>query len=46
MGLIFHSRFIYIIGVIIFLSISCNDASYDLDNEFDPENLGLEVRVR
>ena len=42
MGLIFHSRFIYIIGFIIFLSISCNDASYNLDNEFDPENLGLD----
>ena len=42
MGLIFHSRLTYITGVIIFFSISCNDASYNLDNEFDPENLGLE----
>ena len=42
MGLIFHSRFIYITVFIIFFSISCNDASYNLDNEFDPENLGLE----
>ena len=42
MGLIFHKRFIYITGFIILLFISCNDASYNLDNEFDPENLGLE----
>ena len=42
MGLIFHSRFIYITGFIILLFISCNDASYNLDNEFDPENLELD----
>ena len=42
MGLIFHNLFIYITVFIIFLSISCNDASYNLDNKFDPENLGLE----
>ena len=42
MGLIFHKRFIYITGFIILLFISCNDASYNLDNEFDPENLGLD----
>ena len=42
MDLIFHNRFIYITGFIILLSISCNDASYSLDNEFDPENLELD----
>ena len=42
MDLIFHKRFIYIIGFIILFSISCNDASYNLDNEFDPENLELD----
>ena len=42
MDLIFHRRFIYITGFIILLFISCNDASYNLDNEFDPENLGLD----
>ena len=42
MDLIFHKRFIYITGFIILLSISCNDASYNLDNEFDPENLELD----
>ncbi len=42
MGLIFHKRLIYITGFIILLFISCNDASYNLDNEFDPENLGLD----
>ena len=42
MGLIFHKRLIYITGFIILLSISCNDASYNLDNEFDPENLELD----
>ena len=42
MDLIFHRRFIYITGFIILLSISCNDASYNLDNEFDPENLELD----
>ena len=42
MGLIFHSRLNYITSFIIFFSISCNDASYNLDNEFDPENLGLD----
>ena len=42
MDLIFHNRFIYITGFIILLSISCNDASYNLDNEFDPENLELD----
>ena len=42
MGLIFHKRFIYITGFIILLFISCNDASYNLDNEFDPENLELD----
>ena len=42
MGLIFHKRLIYITGFIFLLFISCNDASYNLDNEFDPENLGLD----
>ena len=42
MGLIFHKRLFYITGFIILLFISCNDASYNLDNEFDPENLGLD----
>jgi len=42
LGLIFHKRFIYITGFIILLFISCNDASYNLDNEFDPENLELD----
>ena len=42
MGLIFHKRLIYITGFIILLFISCNDASYNLDNEFDPENLELD----
>mgnify|MGYP001322113624 FL=1 len=42
MGLIFHNRLVYLIGFIFSLFVSCNDASYELDNEFDPENLGLE----
>ncbi len=29
-------------GFVFALFVSCNDASYELDNEFDPENLGLE----
>ncbi len=42
MGLIFHNRLVYLIGFVFALFVSCNDASYELDNEFDPENLGLE----
>ena len=42
MGLIFHKRLFYIFGLVVVLVISCNDASYELDNEFDPENLGLD----
>ena len=42
MGLIFHKRLFHIFGLVVVLVISCNDASYELDNEFDPENLGLD----
>ena len=42
MGLIFHKRFFHTLGLVVALFISCDDASYELDNEFDPENLGLE----
>ena len=42
MGLIFHKRLFHIFGFVVVLVISCNDASYELDNEFDPENLGLD----
>ena len=42
MGLIFHKRLFHILGIVVVLIVSCNDASYELDNEFDPENLGLE----
>ena len=42
MGLIFHKRLFHILGLVVVLVISCNDASYELDNEFDPENLGLD----
>ena len=42
MGLIFRKRFFHILGIAVVLIVSCNDASYELDNEFDPENLGLE----
>ena len=42
MGLIFRKRLIHILGIAVVLIVSCNDASYELDNEFDPENLGLE----
>ena len=38
----FHNRIVYLAGFIVALFVSCNDASYELDNEFDPENLGLE----
>jgi len=42
LGLIFHKRLFHILGLVVVLVISCNDASYELDNEFDPENLGLD----
>ena len=42
MGLIFHKRLFHIFGLVVVLVISCNDARYELDNEFDPENLGLD----
>jgi len=42
LGLIFHKRLFHILGIVVVLIVSCNDASYELDNEFDPENLGLE----
>ena len=42
MGLIFHKRLFHILGLVVVLVISCNDARYELDNEFDPENLGLD----
>ena len=42
MGLIFHKRLFHILGIVVVLIVSCNDASYELDNPFDPENLGLE----
>ena len=42
MGLIFRKRLFHILGFVVVLVISCNDASYELDNEFDPENLGLD----
>ena len=42
MGLIFHKRFFHTFGLVVALFVSCDDASYELDNEFDPENLGLE----
>lgn len=42
MGLIFHNRLVYLIGFIVALFVSCNDASYELDNPDDPENLGLD----
>jgi len=42
LGLIFHKRLFHIFGFVVVLVISCNDASYELDNEFDPENLGLD----
>ena len=42
MGLIFRKRLFHILGIAVVLIVSCNDASYELDNEFDPENLGLE----
>ena len=35
-----HKNLLYFIFVLIFL-LSCDDAKYELDNEFDPENLGL-----
>ena len=42
LGLIFHKRLFHIIGLVVVLIVSCNDARYELDNEFDPENLGLD----
>ena len=42
MGLIFRKRLFHILGIAVVLIVSCNDASYELDNPFDPENLGLE----
>ena len=42
LGLIFHKRLFHILGLVVVLVISCNDASYELDNQFDPENLGLD----
>ena len=42
LGLIFHKRLFHILGIVVVLIVSCNDASYELDNPFDPENLGLE----
>ena len=42
LGLIFRKRLFHILGIAVVLIVSCNDASYELDNEFDPENLGLE----
>ena len=42
LGLIFHKRLFHILGLVVVLVISCNDARYELDNEFDPENLGLD----
>ena len=42
MGLIFRKRLFHILGLVVVLIVSCNDASYELDNEFDPENLGLD----
>ena len=35
-----HKNLLYFIFVLIFL-YSCDDAKYELDNEFDPENLDL-----
>jgi len=40
--LISHNRFAQILWFIIIIFFSCNDANYELDNEFDPENLDLE----
>ena len=42
LGLIFRKRLFHILGLVVVLIVSCNDASYELDNEFDPENLGLD----
>ena len=42
MGLIFRKRLFHILGLVVVLIVSCNDARYELDNEFDPENLGLD----
>jgi len=42
LGLIFHKRLFHILGLVLLIIVSCNDASYELDNPFDPENLGLE----
>ena len=40
--LIYHRYLQYFIWFFIIILFSCNDAEYQLDNEFDPENLGLE----
>lgn len=42
MGFIFHNRIIKQVWIIIILFFSCNDARFDLDNKFDPENLSLD----
>ena len=42
LGLIFRKRLFHILGLVVVLIVSCNDARYELDNEFDPENLGLD----
>ena len=42
--LIFHkfNPIFRIIGLSTFLLFSCEDANYELDNPFDPENMDLE----
>ena len=40
--LIYHRYLQSLIWLFIIILFSCNDAEYQLDNEFDPENLGLE----
>ena len=40
--LTYHKYFQQVIWALIIILFSCNDAEYQLDNESDPENLGLE----
>ena len=39
---IYHSSVRAIVYIAVALLFSCNDAEYQLDNEFDPANLGIE----
>ena len=42
--LIFHKfKLIFrVIGLVLFLLFSCEEANYELDNPFDPENMDLD----